>query len=105
MSTLNEKDRDLIERYFLDKLNEEERAQFKEKQKEEVFASEVALHESLLEAIEIEGDHQMKNMLEAEEVKITETSPRPIPITKWLIGAAAIALLILAGWWIFNQKV
>ena len=108
MDSLNSKQKDLIERYLLDRLSFEEEEQFTQHMEDPNFRKELEFKKDILEAIEYQGDMHLKSILQNEEKAIKKsqgkTTVKLFSFRRLAAIAASLLLLTFICWQIFAPK-
>jgi tetratricopeptide (TPR) repeat protein len=76
MFELTEIDQLLIEKYLDNTLTDSELTTFNQRLTDAAFAAEVARYQKAIKAIHAFGDHKLKALLQEEEAKLTESTPK-----------------------------
>lgn len=94
-----------IEGYIQGTLPPEEQKQFEaEMEKDAALSDEVAFQRKLIKSIETESVRQLLDQLHTENFEEEETpvvTMRQRQSYTWMAVAASVALLMVAGWWVF----
>ncbi len=108
---IEERDRDLIDRYLLGRATPDDLAEIDNRRETDAaFAANLAIEQAAFEAIHWEGDQQLKARLRAEEAhlhtagaKIRSLPPRRTTSSNWWALVAGLVLLLALGmWWFFT---
>ena len=108
---------DLLKRYHSGQLSDAERAVFeKQMDTDAAFAAEVSAWAAIYKGIQAEGDRQLnreleilgKKLMQSEEATLTPSAVNKAPkqrsqMPRWLYAAAAVLLLLLLAWPIYQH--
>jgi len=105
--TMDDKNFEKMEDYIHGKLSALEQQRFEDEMaQDEVLRQEVALYRRLIDAVETESARQLLEQIH-EENFAKETTVVPLQSRRAffpLAIAASLALLVLAGWWLFTLQ-
>lgn len=105
---MNERDYQLIEDYLNGSLNASEAAEVEKRLlQDNAFAEALAQQRDLLAVVDKKVENDLRNLLVEEEANLKKTvlsaDEKPtFSIGKWLSGAAAIVVFLVAGWLLFK---
>lgn len=101
---------ELIDRFLQKDLNQQELNDFMEKLNSDIsFAEEVDLQRIVTKGIELEGVNNLRQRLSAIHQKVkaeqqeNKTATKVIPIKQWAAVAAAVIILLFAGYNFWNS--
>lgn len=92
MKDFSQQDSQLIDKFLLQKLTDEEQQQFDVKLNDTSFAKELSFRKTLLEACEVKGNLKLQSLLESEDLNMGRKNPKNK--LRWIVPTLMTVLFL-----------